>query len=106
MRAEVKERDIMKKWIEKERVRGGKVWVHRIVDSPYGGYKVFDVELVRDGVPWALEFKVHRKKTLPYSFADISSHQIFELKKFKDAGGRSAIVVYDEGLKKFFFWEL
>ena len=47
------------------------------------GIKPFDVILVHDGVPYAIELKTGSR---------LKKHQIFFLKKFKDAGGKSFVV--------------
>jgi hypothetical protein len=101
------ERDRMKSWIKSDQKVDPDRWWYRIPDTPYAGYKPSDVVGVVSGEPWLLEFKLNRRKTIPFRpEAEVKPHQKMELQRFKVAGGRSAIVVFEEKYNQFIVWEM
>jgi hypothetical protein len=102
------ERKLMKKWlVDLQKSYPSSSFSYRIPDTPYAGYKPFDAFVLLNAVPWALEFKVNRRKTKLFDVSnEVTNHQMYELRKFARAGGRSAVVVYEASLNEWIFWEV
>lgn len=101
------ERKLMKLWVKKDLDLGTNRYWYRIPDSPYGGHKPSDVSGNVDGHAWLLEFKVNRKKKMTFCIeTDVKNHQIMHLIQHAQAGGSSAVVVYDTQFDQFIMWEV
>ena len=103
----VLERDISKKWIHDHLRDHPADYAYRIIDTPWGGAKPFDWFLFCEGIAWALEFKVERRKTFKYSISELPAHQYSELLKFMNGKERkSQVVIYHESTEEWHTLEI
>lgn len=86
-----------------------KVWypesfVQLIVDAPRSHKKPYDCLVVNKSIPIAVEFKFSKGNT--FVLSGVKEHQIYSLKQFECAGGVSYVVIYIQGLKLVFAYEV
>jgi hypothetical protein len=97
---QVLENNVRDKWIAARRKAEPDCFIYIIPNAPMGGYRPFDVIACIRAVAHAIEFKVHKLKR-PFDVkTDVRPHQLYELEKFKKAGGISMVVYYDEPNEK------
>jgi len=93
--AKVLERDISKKWIAAHLKDNPGDYAFRIHDCPWEAKKFDYLLFTANGVSFALEFKVDRRKKYRYTIDEVPMHQMSALEGFKNGTNRrSKVVVY------------